>query len=90
MAECSVPPDAAFEESAVLRALLRKLLFLPLFAVVGTDAGVEGVVEDVARLVAHWHQLRLDVGRWVFEVLPVDLSWWEYYQIPGNVHGVLL
>ena len=90
MAEGRVPPDAAFEESAVLHALLRKLLFLPLFAVVGTDARVEGVVEDVARLVAHWHQLRLEVGRGVFEVLPVDLSWWQYYQIPGNVHGVLL
>ena len=90
MAEGRVPPDAAFEESAVLRALLRKLLFPPLFAVVGTDARVEGGVKDVARLVAHWHQLRLEVGRGVFEVLPVDLSWWEYYQIPGNVHGVLL
>ena len=90
MAEGSISPDAAFEESAVLRALLRKLLFLPLFAVVGTNARVEGGVEDVARLVTHWHQLRLDVGRWVFEVLPVDLSWWQYYQIPGNVHGVLL
>ena len=90
MTECSVSPDAAFEESAVLRALLRKLLFLPLFAVVGTNARVEGGVEDMARLVAHWHQLRPDVFRWVFEVLPVDLSWWQYYQIPGNVHGVLL
>ena len=90
MAEGRVPPDAAFEESAVLRALLCKLLFPPLFAVVGTDARVEGGVKDVARLVAHWHQLRPGVGRWVFEVLPVDLSWWEYYQIPGNVHGVLL
>ena len=75
MTEGRVPPDAAFEESAVLRALFRKLLFLPLFAVVGTDAGVKGVVEDVARLVAHRHQLRLEVARWVFEVLPVDLSW---------------
>ena len=90
MAEGRVSPDAAFEESAVLRALLCKLLFPPLFAVVGTDARVEGGVKDVARLVAHWHQLRPGVGRWVFEVLPVDLSWWEYYQIPGNVHGVLL
>ena len=90
MTEGRVPPDAAFEESAVLHALLRKLLFLPLLAVVGTDARVKGVVEDVARLVAHWHQLGLDVGRWVFEVLPVDLSWWQYYQIPGNVHGVFL
>ena len=75
MTEGRISPDAAFEESAVLRALLGKLLFLPLFAVVGTDAGVKGVVEDVARLVAHRHQLRLEVARWVFEVLPVDLSW---------------
>ena len=75
MAEGSISPDTALEEASTLLAILGKPLLLQPFTVLGTDACIQGVLEDVAGLVAHRLQLGLDVGRRVLEVLPEVLKW---------------
>ena len=75
MAEGSVSSDTTLEKPSPLLTSLGKTLLLQSFTVLGTNACIEGVLEDVAGLVAHRLQLGLNVGRWVLEVLPEDLKW---------------
>ena len=51
MAEGSVSSDAAFEKSSRILAILCKLVILKSFAVFGTYACIQGVIENVADLV---------------------------------------
>ena len=74
VAEGGVSSDAALEKASRLLARLGKLLLLQSFTVLGTNACIQGVLEHVAGLVAHWLQLGLNVGRWVLEVLPEVLK----------------
>ena len=74
MAEGSVSSDAAFEKSSTLLAILCKLLVLQSFTVFGTNTCIQGVLEDVAGLVAHWLQFGLNVSRWILQVLPEVLK----------------
>ena len=75
MAEGSVSSDAALEKASTLLAIPGEPLLLQPLTVFGTDACVQGVLEDVAGLVAHRLQFRLDVSRRVLEVLPEVLKW---------------
>ena len=75
VAEGGVSSDAALEKASRLLARLGKLLLLQSFTVLGTNACIQGVLEDVAGLVAHWLQLGLNVSRWILEVLPEVLKW---------------
>ena len=91
MAEGSVSSDTALEEPSPLLASLRKVLLLQSFTVLGTDACIEGVLEDVAGLVAHRLQLGLNVSRWVLEVLPEVLKWHVSCPVqPGHIQRVFL
>ena len=75
VAEGGVSSDAALEKASRLLARLGKLLLLQSFTVLGTNACIQGVLEHVAGLVAHWLQLGLNVSRWILEVLPEVLKW---------------
>ena len=91
MAEGSVSSDTALEEPSPLLASLRKVLLLQSFTILGTDACIEGVLEDVAGLVAHRLQLGLNVSRWVLEVLPEVLKWHVSCPVqPGHIQRVFL
>ena len=70
MAKGSVSSDAALEKTSIFLAILGKLLLLHTFTVFSTDASIQGVLEDVAGLVAHPLHFFLDVNFWAFEVLP--------------------
>ena len=75
VAEGSVSSDTALEKTSCPLALLGKPLLFQSFAVLSTDACIQGVLEDVTGLVTHRLQLGLDVGRRIFEVLPEVLKW---------------
>ena len=91
VAEGGVSSDAALEKASRLLARLGKLLLLQSFTVLGTNACIEGVLEDVAGLVAHRLQLGLNVGRWVLEVLPEVLKWHVSCPVqPGHIQRVFL
>ena len=74
MAEGSISSDTTLEKPSPLLTSLGKTLLLQSFTVLSTNACIEGVLEDVAGLVAHRLQLGLNVGRWVLEVLPEVLK----------------
>ena len=74
MAEGSVSSDAALEKSSRLLAILCKLVILQSFAVLGTYACIQTVIEDVAGLVAHWLQFGLNESRWILQVFPEVLN----------------
>ena len=75
VAEGSISSDAAFEKPPSLLAIPRKPVPLQSFTVLGTNACIQSVVEDVAGLVAHWLQLGLNISRWILQVLPEVLKW---------------
>ena len=75
MAESFVPSDAAFVKPALLLALLCKLLLLQTVAVLSTDSGVQGGVEDVAGLVAHGSDLFVQETFGVGQVIPEWRLW---------------
>ena len=53
VAEGRVSSDATLEKASPLLAILGKLLLPQSFTVLGTNACIQGVLEDVAGLVAH-------------------------------------
>ena len=75
VAEGRVSSDATLEKASPLLAILGKLLLPQSFTVLGTNACIQGVLEDVAGLVAHWLQFGLNVSRWILQVLPGVLKW---------------
>ena len=74
MAKGSVSSDAALEKTSIFLAILGKLLLLHTFTVFSADASIQGVLEDVAGLVAHPLHFFLYVNFWAFEVLPGFLN----------------
>ena len=91
VAEGGVSSDAALEKASRLLARLGKLLLLQSFTVLGTNACIQGVLEHVAGLVAHWLQLGLNVSRWILEVLPEVLKWHVSCPVqPGHIQRVFL
>ena len=91
MAEGSVSSDTALEKPSPLLASLGKPLLLQPFTVLSTNACIEGVVEDVAGLIAHRLQFGLHVSRWVLEVLPEVLKWHVCCpDQPGHIQSMFL
>ena len=83
MTEGSIPSDATFEEASSLCAVFGKLLLPQLLAVVCTLARVQGVVQEMAFLVAHRFYVCVKVLLWVcekasgYKYVP-DLKYWQY------------
>ena len=78
VAEGSVSSDTALEKAPCLFTILGKPLLFQPFTVLRTDACIQGVLQDVAGLVAHRFQLGVDVSRRIFEVLPEVLKSLRY------------
>ena len=90
MAKGSVSCDAALEKTTLLCAILGKRFFFQPFTVFSTDTSIQGVLENVAGLVAHPLHFFLDVSWRVFEVLPGFLNCYPCVSQPGHTQGVLL
>ena len=71
VAKCSIPSDAALEETSFCFAVFSKLVFLPLFTVASTNSCVEGAVQSVAAFVTHGEDFSVDVVLRVLQILSV-------------------
>ena len=74
VAEGSVSSDATLEKPSPLLAIPGKLMLLQSFTVFSTNACIQGILEDMAGLVAHRLQFGLNVSRWILQVLPEVLK----------------
>ena len=75
VAEGSVSSDATLEKPSMLLAIPGKPLLLQSFTVLSTNACIQGILEDMAGLVAHWLQFGLNVSWRIPQVLPEVLKW---------------